>query len=239
MNLSKEIKKIVTPSFLELGFEYTKTRNSWLFSRKVGHAQQSIEFETSGWHKNAFRVNYYTSSRYVQSYYFIDQRDHEWHSFEDEESLRQELLRIVNITKEYALDWFEKNTIQPKIVFNYKWVFNEQSIANAKVFIEQNKLDVNDPETIKRLEGLLKEVESEETWINSAYYLGELFRVNLSGEWLIKENKFPVVINLGGIVGFEIEPHNLILSFINNPNGVSLYNTYISKAQTVKSILNH
>lgn len=226
MKLSKSIEQIVVPEFLKLGFSCEKERNYWIFTRIKDFNQQMIQIDKSDWERNTVRATYSVAGMSVNTFYFLNQPLEDWHVYTDEESLTDTLHLIVQITKEHALDWFERNHRAPKQLNGFEIILDDTFRSKAEAFCKQNQLETKKPRSLEQLEEILRKDSSHEMILYATFFLGEVFKHNLGGgKWVLSDENEPKLIDIGDLEGYEISPYAFVMNVVEDSED-NLYEYY-------------
>lgn len=214
MNVSLAIKSIVVPAFNEIGFLYLPEEGGWTFVRKNEECKDFIEISDSQWERNCLRISFYNSKSNTTSHRLLyNDRVNEWHYYTDIESLRSTLDLFVEVTKNYALDWFSRNQpIRVNFFSDGGYHSNEEITSIVDEFSKEYDMDLDNPErTITLIEQIISTTDPNDNdkIIALSYVYGEVFIRNAGGgEWVIEEN-VPIIKNINGAI-FDLRPFSII-----------------------------
>lgn len=223
MSFSKSVEKILVLEFMRLGFSCENEGQYWVFTRSIDSNLQMIQIDRSDLQKNTVRITYSTNGHIVNSFHFLNQPTQDWHFYSDEQSLNGVLEQINYITNEYALRWFEEHAEKRDDTILFNVFLEDEFQVKAESFYRRNELKKTEPETLKHLDKLLKNNPSTEVVLFATYYLGEVFIENLGGgKWTLTSDNTLMLINIGGLEGFEIEPYTFVRNCIESDD-INLY----------------
>lgn len=234
MNITESLKCMVTPFLTKEGFAYKKNRATWRYTKIINQSECTIEFETSGWHKNAIRVNFLTLDHYVNSFYFLGEPHKDWHFYHDSQSLEEILTLINRIIAEYVLNWFHELTARELEKPSFERMF-EVVREELDGFLACKHLSLEDPDLILKLEELLRNNVTHNELMMISYLYGEKLRTIFGGEWIM-EGSVPVVYNLSGDKDFVFRPSGDVVNFIEEPTDRLLLDKFLAISSTLEDI---
>jgi len=241
MNVSSAIKSIIVPRFEELGFQLLTNGGGWTFVREKESYKDFIEISDSQWEKNCLRIFFYNSKSNTTSYRLLyNDKNNEWHYYNDNDSLRNTLDLFVEVTRNLALDWFSRNQpVKGNYFSNGGYLSNEEITYIADEFSRKYDMDLDNPERIITfIEQMLSTADAnvkDEIMVLS-YVYGEVFIRNVGGgEWAIEDNA-PIIKNIIGKSKFKLRPFSIISKALSDRKYNGLFNYFQLKLQAAKEL---